>query len=57
MSEKCSICRIGKMDHPDLYTWTCSYCGYSYYSDPTEPIFKPVKILNHGTWRRKKSGT
>lgn len=45
--EICDNCFIGFMEHTMLYTWECSYCGFSYRIDPSGQEPK-ITILHRG---------
>lgn len=43
----CRVCNMGIMEHNQLYTYTCNYCGYSFRIDPAGKRPK-ITILNEG---------
>ena len=54
--ERCSICGIGLMTHPELYVYTCSNlkCKYSYKIEPVSRYNQPVIILKKSLITRRR---
>jgi hypothetical protein len=47
--EDCPKCEEGKMIHPQLYTFTCDRCRFSYQIDPNAPRGESgIRIKNKG---------
>lgn len=51
--EICSECGEATMLHPALYTYTCSYCRYSYIIQPvSNPFSRGITVLNKSEVRK-----
>lgn len=52
--EFCNKCGIGIIDHPSLYVYICSECGYSFQIDPSGKSPK-ITILRVGSQKLQKA--
>jgi len=52
LGEVCSMCKEGRMAHPDAYLYICDNCGYAFRIDPIGR--KTIRIVKRPFTRDRK---